>query len=74
VFGNVTQPLKWFDFDSLVVALMRLRRAAVLAGIVPEITDPVTTALGEFDSALPNLNGGRLPTVQRQDLEVSSAS
>lgn len=78
---------KWFDFDSLVVALTRIRRAAALARTVPEIKGPLNTALSEFDSALPDLkrlrdvaehfddyavDSGRLATVRRQDLEVSS--
>jgi len=78
---------QWFDFDSLVVALTRLRRSAVLARKVPAIKDRLTAALSEFDAALPDLkrlrdvaehvddyavDGGRLATVRRQDLEVSS--
>jgi hypothetical protein len=78
---------KWFDFDSLIVALTRLPRAAMLAATVPGTKDGITRALKDFDSALPDvkrlrdiaehiddyaLNGGRLPTVRRKDLEVSS--
>jgi hypothetical protein len=78
---------KWVDFDSPIVALTRLRRAAELARQVPEITGPVATALIEFVSELPDLkrlrdvaehidnyalDSGKLPTVRRQDLEVAS--
>lgn len=78
---------KWFDFDMLVVALTRLRRAAGLAASIPEIKASMMSALKEFDSALPSLkrfrdvaehfddyavDRGRLRTVERKDLEVSS--
>ena len=78
---------KWFDFDSLVVALTRLRRAATLARKVPEIRRPVAAALREFDSSLPDftrlrdvaehideyaVDSGKRSSVPRQDLEVSS--
>jgi hypothetical protein len=78
---------RWFDFDSLIVALTRLRRAAALAGTVAETKGRVTAALSEFDSALPYLkrlrdvaehfdeyavDRGRLATVRREGLEVSS--
>jgi hypothetical protein len=77
---------EWFDFDSLVVALTRLRRAAVLAANIPEIEPPMKGALKEFDSSLPALkrlrdvaehfddyavDKGRNRAVGRKDLEVS---
>jgi hypothetical protein len=77
---------KWVDFDSLVVALTRFRRAAVLAANIPEIEPPMKDALKEFDSSLPDLkrlrdvaehfddyaaNKGRNRAVGRKDLEVS---
>ena len=46
---------KWTDFDFLIIALTRFRRAAKLAAKIPEIHSEVTTAIREFDSALPNL-------------------
>ncbi|HCG03147.1 MAG TPA: hypothetical protein DEV93_21730 [Chloroflexi bacterium] len=78
---------KWFDFDSLIVALTRLRRAATLARKVPEIRRPVAAALREFDSSLPDftrlrdvaehideyaVDSGKRDSVLRHDLEVSS--
>ncbi len=46
---------KWADFDFLVVALIRLRRAAALAAKVKEIQTSVLNAINEFDTTLPNL-------------------
>lgn len=43
------------DFDFLVIALMRLRRAAVLAGTIDIIRATIGEALGNFDSAVPQL-------------------
>ena len=78
---------KWFDFDSLVVALTRLHRAAALAASIPAIATPIKAALTGFDTALPNLkrlrdvaehfddyalDTGRIQAVSRKDLEVSS--
>jgi hypothetical protein len=80
---------KWADFDFLIVALTRLRRAAKLAAHIPEIQPALSTALHEFDSALPHLktlrdvaehiddyavDSGRERSIRRQWLEVSSIS
>jgi hypothetical protein len=78
---------KWVDFDFLIVALTRFRRAAKIAANIPEIHSEVATALKEFDSALPHLKKmrdvaehiddyaieqGREASVERGLLEVSS--
>jgi len=80
---------RWFDFDCLVVALLRLRRAVTLAATIPAITEPLTEALRSFDEAIPDLKRlrdvaehfddyalekGRRPDVGRRDLEVSQLS
>jgi hypothetical protein len=80
---------KWADFDFLIVALTRFRRAAKLAANISEIQLEVSVALKEFDSALPHLkkmrdvaehiddyaiDRGREPSVNRYALEVSSFS
>ncbi|MGH8612143.1 MAG: hypothetical protein ACREYF_08905 [Gammaproteobacteria bacterium] len=77
----------WADFDFLVIALTRLRRAVSLAGKAPILAPPVAQALAAFDAALPQLkklrdtaehiddyavDRGRVKSVKRQDLEVSS--
>lgn len=46
---------RWSDFDFLVVALIRLRRAAQLAAKVPQIRAKMDAALKKFDVALPHL-------------------
>jgi len=78
---------KWTDFDFLIVALTRLRRAAKLAAKVPEIKTEVSAALREFDSILPHLKKmrdvaehiddyalelGKEASIERGSLEVSS--
>jgi hypothetical protein len=78
---------KWADFDFLIVALTRLRRAARLAAQVPELESFLRAAIEEFDSTLPGLkrfrnvaehvddyaiDRGREQSVCRQSLEVSS--
>lgn len=80
---------KWTAFDFLIVALTRLRRAAVLAVRVPQVQEAVSVALQEFDAALPGLKKlrdiaehideyavgrGRQRSVKRQELEVSQMS
>jgi hypothetical protein len=80
---------KWADFDFLVVALSRLRRAAALATRVPEVAPRLTPALARFDSALPFLktmrdvaehfddyavDRGRKSEIHRTELEVSGMS
>jgi hypothetical protein len=45
----------WADFQFLVVALRRLRRAAQLATNVLEAHAAITAALVDFDAALPGL-------------------
>jgi hypothetical protein len=76
---------KWMDFQFLIVALTRLRRAGVLATKVPSIKTDMEAALREFDAALPALNKmrniaehfddyamdvGRDSSVSRHSLEV----
>lgn len=78
---------KWADFDFMVVALVRLRRAARLAAQVPELESSLLAAIETFDSTLPGLkrfrnvaehiddyavDRGREQSVGRQSLEVSS--
>ena len=46
---------RWADRDFLVVALTRLRRAAILAAKVPALTGAMQKALTNFDAALPTL-------------------
>lgn len=77
------------DFDFLVVALSRLRRAATIAAAVPEAKPVLTDAIAQFDLALPDLkmlrdvaehiddyalDAGRVRSVARQELEVSIVS
>lgn len=78
---------KWVDFDFLIVALTRFRRAVKLAANIPEIQSEIATALKQFDSALPHLKKmrdvaehiddyaiekGKVTSVERGLLEVSS--
>jgi hypothetical protein len=77
----------WSDFDFLVVALSRLRRAVSLAAQLPQFRLVLSASLATFDSALPHLkqfrdvaehfddyaiDRGRNQAVKRQELEVSS--
>jgi hypothetical protein len=78
---------KWADFGFLIVALVRLRRAASLAARISEIRSIMLLALAQFDAALPDLKTmrdvaehiddyalerGKNKTVVRQSLEVSA--
>ncbi len=45
----------WVDFQFLILALCRLRRAVKIAHKVPAITGDVKVALHKFDRALPHL-------------------
>lgn len=78
---------KWADFHFLIVALTRLRRAAVLATKVTVIKPEIKKALAEFDVELPNIktmrdvtehiddyatDDGRNKNVSRKSLEVSA--
>jgi len=78
---------RWADFDYLIVALTRLRRAAQLAARIPQLQASLAAALAQFDSALPDLkqmrdvaehiddyalDQGRQKAVARQSLEVST--
>jgi len=78
---------RWADFDFLIVALTRLRRATSLAAKIPQLQASLDTALVEFDKALPDLkkmrdvaehaddyalDHGRQKTVARQSLGVST--
>ena len=78
---------KWADFHFLIVALTRLRRAAVLATKVTVIEQNINKAIEEFDSAMPNLkkmrdvaehiddyaiDNGRNKNISRKSLEVST--
>jgi hypothetical protein len=46
---------RWTDFQFLIVALTRLRRAASLAAKVPTLAAPMQAALVTFDTSLPML-------------------
>ena len=78
---------RWADFDFLIVALTRLRRAVRLASEVPQLQASLDAALAHFDRVLPDLkkmrdvaehvddyalDEGRQKTVRRQSLEVST--
>ena len=78
---------RWTDFDFLIVALTRLRRAARLAARIPQLQASLGAALAQFDRALPDLkkmrdvaehvddyalDQGRQKAVARQSLEVST--
>lgn len=81
-------PLRsWSDFQFLIVALIRLRRAAELAAKVPSIESSMRIALRNFDSVLPHLKTmrdvaehiddygidvGKNKNISRKSLEVSS--
>jgi hypothetical protein len=76
---------RFADFDFMIVALFRLRRAALLAAKVPAIENHIKMALNKFDTALPMIKNirdvaehfddyamdhGRLSDVSRKSLEV----
>ncbi|MCR6629208.1 MAG: hypothetical protein NVV74_03640 [Magnetospirillum sp.] len=78
---------RWSDFQFLIVALRRLRRAATLAAKVPVLANEMRKALARFDAAIPAskklrdiaehfddyaLDRGRDPTVSRRTLEVGA--
>jgi hypothetical protein len=80
---------RWADFQFMIIALTRLRRAAVLAAKVPAIKKEIDAALDQYDSILPMLKElrdvaehfddyaldvGRLAKVRRQSLEVGFVS
>jgi len=44
---------KLADWDFLIIALTRLRRAALLASTIQETKQIITTAILNFDNALP---------------------
>jgi hypothetical protein len=46
---------RWADFELLVVALTRLRRAANIAKAVPEISEKLAVAICSFDASLPGV-------------------
>jgi len=62
----------WGDFHFLVVALTRLRRAAVLASKVPSIRPKMLIALRTFDAALPHLKEMRDVAEHIDDYAVDS--
>jgi hypothetical protein len=77
----------WADFQFLIVALNRLRRAARLAARLPALTSSVGVALSDFDADLPWLKTlrniaehiddyaierGRNRNIDRRALEVST--
>jgi lysophospholipase L1-like esterase len=77
---------KCADFDLLIVALKRLRRAVKIATKVKTIKRELDNALNEFDNALPNLtkmrdvaehideyavDKGKINNISRKQLEVS---
>jgi hypothetical protein len=77
---------RWADFHFLIVALQRLRRAAMAARNIPDIRGvEVANALAEFDSKLPqikvmrdmaehiddySLDRGRMKSISRKQLQV----
>lgn len=78
---------KWYDFEFLLLALIRLRRIAQQAAGLPEVAVVLTPALSEFDTTLPGLklmrdvsehideyafDKGRKREVKREMLEVST--
>jgi hypothetical protein len=78
---------RWADFDFLIVALIRLRRAANLAAELQELQSSLRPAVERFDNALPRLKEirdvaehiddyalekGRNKSVVRKALEVST--
>lgn len=77
---------KWADFHFLIVALIRLKKAAILAKKVPIIKLKIESALLEFDLELPDIkkmrdvaehideyatDDGRDKNISRKSLEVS---
>jgi len=46
---------KWYDFEFLLLALIRLRRIAQQVADLPEVTVSLTPALTTFDASLPGL-------------------
>jgi hypothetical protein len=50
---------RWADFDFLIVALTRLRRAASIAKSLPQISAQVAGAIDKFDDALPSIKQQR---------------
>lgn len=80
---------RWADFQFLIVALTRLRRAAVLATHAPEVSTTIKSAISDFDVALPDLkkmrdaaehiddyarDKGKKKEISRQSLEVGIVS
>jgi hypothetical protein len=78
---------KWYDFEFLLLALIRLRRIAQHVANLPELTPVLAPALAEFDMALPGLrlmrnvaehvddyafDKGHNPGVTKEMLEVST--
>lgn len=78
---------KWADFDFLIVALTRLRRAASLAAGIPELQASLLAAIEQINRALPGIKDardvaehvdeyaidqGRKKSVARQSLETST--
>ena len=77
---------KWADFHFLIVALIRLKKAAILATKVPIIKLKIELALQEFDLELPDIkkmrnvaehideyatDDGRNKNISRKSIEVS---
>lgn len=77
---------RWTDFQFLIIALTRLRRAAVLAARVSSINADIQVAITAFDLALPSLkrmrdvaehfdeyavDEGRRQDIRRRSLEVA---
>jgi hypothetical protein len=76
---------RWTDFQFLIVALWRLRRAAELAANVTSVEPALRRALQDFDTALPvlrtmrnvaehfdeyALDSGHLRSIDRRQLQV----
>ena len=62
---------RWTDFDFLIVALTRLRRAARLAARIPQLQASLGAALAQFDRALPHLRKMRDVATPRLLYDVS---
>jgi hypothetical protein len=78
---------RWADFQFLIVALTRLRRAATLTANLPGLKTSIQNALKDFDSKLPMLKNmrdtaehfddyaldkGRNRSIKRGSLEVGA--
>jgi hypothetical protein len=61
------------DFQFLIVALTRLRKAALVAQSVPAVSRQVTSAIAAFDAALPGMSKMRNVGEHVEDYALDSA-